>query len=36
VMKLIEPLILIGMGFVVCGVAISLFLPLFDMTSAIG
>jgi len=36
VMKLIEPLILIGMGFVVGGVAISLFLPLFDMTSAIG
>jgi type II secretory pathway component PulF len=35
VMKLIEPIILIGMGFVVGGVAISLFLPLFDMTSAL-
>lgn len=34
VMKLIEPIILIGMGFVVGGVAISLFMPLFDMTSA--
>lgn len=34
-MRLIEPLILIGMGFVVGGVAISLFMPLFDMTSAI-
>ena len=34
VTKLIEPLILIAMGFVVGGVAISLFLPLFDMTSA--
>jgi type II secretory pathway component PulF len=33
--KLIEPLILIGMGVVVGGVAISLFMPLFDMTSAI-
>ena len=35
VTKLIEPLILIIMGFVVGGVAISLFMPLFDMTSAI-
>jgi len=35
VTKLIEPLILIGMGVVVGGVAISLFVPLFDMTSAI-
>ena len=35
VMRLIEPVILIGMGFVVGGVAISLFLPLFDMTSAL-
>ena len=35
VTKLIEPLILIIMGFVVGGVAISLFVPLFDMTSAI-
>lgn len=35
VTKLIEPLILIVMGFVVGGVAISLFVPLFDMTSAI-
>ena len=35
VMKLIEPAILIVMGLVVGGVAISLFLPLFDLTSAI-
>lgn len=35
VMKLIEPAILIFMGLVVGGVAISLFLPLFDLTSAI-
>lgn len=34
VTRLIEPIILIGMGLVVGGVAISLFLPLFDMTSA--
>ncbi len=34
VTKLIEPLILIVMGVVVGGVAISLFLPLFDMTAA--
>ena len=34
VTKLIEPIILIGMGIVVGGVAISLFVPLFDMTSA--
>ncbi|MBI4717851.1 MAG: type II secretion system F family protein [Planctomycetes bacterium] len=33
--KLIEPVILIGMGVFVGGVAISLFLPLFDLTSAI-
>jgi len=33
--KLIEPAILITMGVVVGGVAISLFLPLFDLTSAI-
>ncbi len=33
-MRLIEPVILIGMGLVVGLVAISLFLPLFDMTSA--
>lgn len=33
--KLMEPAILIGMGFFVGGVAVSLFLPLFDMTSAI-
>ncbi|MFQ5462346.1 MAG: type II secretion system F family protein [Phycisphaerae bacterium] len=33
-MRLLEPAILIGMGFVVGGVAISLFLPLFDMTAA--
>lgn len=32
--KLIEPIILIVMGGVVGGVAISLFLPLFDVTSA--
>lgn len=35
VMKLIEPAILIIMGLVVGGVAISLFLPLFDLTSAV-
>lgn len=35
VARLIEPVILIGLGFVVGGVAISLFLPLFDLTSAI-
>ncbi len=35
VLKLIEPIILIGMGLVVGGVAISLFLPLFDLTSAL-
>ena len=34
-MKLIEPAILIGMGLVVGAVAVSLFLPLFDMTSAL-
>ncbi|MBU0718955.1 MAG: type II secretion system F family protein [Planctomycetes bacterium] len=34
VTKLVEPIILIGMGLVVGGVAISLFLPLFDLTSA--
>ncbi len=33
-MRLLEPAILIVMGFVVGGVAISLFLPLFDMTAA--
>ncbi|MEK6797336.1 MAG: type II secretion system F family protein [Planctomycetota bacterium] len=33
--RLIEPAILIGMGAVVGGVAIALFLPLFDLTSAI-
>lgn len=33
-MRLIEPVILIGLGFVVGSVAISLFLPLFDLTSA--
>ncbi len=35
IMKLLEPTILIGMGVVVGAVAISLFLPLFDLTSAI-
>ena len=35
VMRLVEPVILIGMGFVVGTVAVSLFMPLFDMTSAI-
>lgn len=35
VMRLVEPAILIMMGFVVGGVAISLFLPLFDLTAAI-
>ena len=34
VTRLIEPAILIVLGVVVGGVAISLFLPLFDMTSA--
>ncbi|UCC30293.1 MAG: type II secretion system F family protein [Phycisphaerales bacterium] len=34
-MRLMEPVILIGMGLVVGGVAVSLFLPLFDLTSAI-
>lgn len=33
-MRLLEPVILIGMGLVVGTVAISLFLPLFEMTSA--
>lgn len=33
--RLLEPLILVCMGVVVGGVAISLFLPLFDMTSAL-
>jgi type IV pilus assembly protein PilC len=32
--KLIEPVILIGMGLVVGTVAVSLFMPLFDLTSA--
>lgn len=35
VARLIEPVILIGMGFIVGGVAISLFLPLFELTSAV-
>ncbi len=35
VMKLMEPVILIVMGFVVGGIAISLFMPLFDLTSGI-
>jgi type IV pilus assembly protein PilC len=34
VTRLTEPVILIGMGVLVGGVAISLFMPLFDMTSA--
>lgn len=33
--RLLEPIILIGMGVVVGGVAISLFMPLFDLTSAV-
>ena len=33
--KLIEPLILIGMGLVVGVVAVSLFLPMFDITSMV-
>jgi type II secretory pathway component PulF len=33
VMKLLEPVILIVMGFVVGGIAVSLFMPLFDLTS---
>lgn len=35
VMKLLEPVILIAMGFVVGAIAISLFMPLFDLTSGI-
>ncbi len=35
VMKLAEPVILIGMGAVVGGIAISLFMPLFDLTAGI-
>ncbi len=35
VTKLLEPVILIVMGVIVGGVAISLFLPLFDMTSLV-
>jgi len=35
VTKLIEPAVLIVMGVVVGGVAVSLFMPMFDMTSAI-
>jgi type II secretory pathway component PulF len=35
VARLLEPLILIFMGLVVGGVAISLFLPLFDLTAAL-
>lgn len=34
-MKLVEPVILIGMGLVVGLVAVSLFLPLFDLTAAL-
>jgi len=34
VMKLLEPVILIGMGIVVGTVAVSLFMPLFDLTAA--
>ena len=33
--KLIEPVILIGMGVVVGIVAVSLFMPLFDVTAAV-
>jgi len=33
--RMLEPIILIGMGLVVGTVAVSLFMPLFDMTSAI-
>lgn len=35
VTRLVEPLILIGMGLVVGAVAVALFLPLFDLTTAI-
>ncbi len=35
VMRLVEPLILVLMGFVVGAVAMALFIPLFDITSAI-
>lgn len=35
VMRLIEPIILIGMGLVVGAVAVSLFMPLFDLTAAL-
>lgn len=34
--RLVEPMILVVMGVVVGGVAISLFLPLFDVTAALG
>ncbi|MBL8877850.1 MAG: type II secretion system F family protein [Phycisphaerales bacterium] len=33
--RIAEPLLLAAMGFVVGGIALSLFLPLFDMTSAV-
>jgi type II secretory pathway component PulF len=34
VLKLVEPMILIVMGLIVGTVAVSLFMPLFDMTAA--
>jgi type II secretory pathway component PulF len=34
--SIIEPIILIGLGFMVGGVALSLFMPLFDLTAATG
>ena len=34
--KLIEPIILIGMGFVVGAIALSLFIPLFDLAAMAG
>jgi len=36
IMSLLEPAILIALGLVVGFVAISLFMPLFDLTSAAG
>lgn len=35
-MKLVEPIILMGLGVVVGSVAVSLFIPLLDLTSAMG
>ena len=34
--KLLEPIIMIGMGLLVGGIAISIFLPMFDLTATAG